>query len=173
MLFIRSIANVLSSVWSKRAGFYYIEKTRAWHHNQIRRPQATVKFSFDIGSVTSSEGDGEHSNIETPWPSSLIGKNICYDVPLASKTTGINLRELIRKVTVKIAGKRVIDTESEEQVPENNSMRLLNHVDVHFRRGRMACLMGTSGKEQEVGDERRSADNVLLQFHVVSYLYSL
>lgn len=146
MFIFQSIANVLSLVWSKRAGFYYIEKTRAWYHNQIRRPQATVKFSFDIGIATSSEGHGQHSNIETPWPSSLIGKNICYEVPLASKTSGINLRELIRKVTVKLAGKKVIDTEGEEEATENNIMRLLDHVDVHFRRGHLACLMGTSGK---------------------------
>jgi hypothetical protein len=76
----------------------------------------------------------------------LIGKGICYEVPLKAKTTGINIREMIRRVTVKVAGKKVVDTAIDEQVGANNSIRLLDNVDVHFRRGRMTCLMGTSGK---------------------------
>jgi hypothetical protein len=76
----------------------------------------------------------------------LIGKGICYEVPLKAKTTGINIREMIRRVTVKVAGKKVVDTASEQHVGANNSIRLLDNVDVHFRRGRMTCLMGTSGQ---------------------------
>ena len=53
---------------------------------------------------------------------------------------------MIRRVTVKVAGKKVVDTAIDEQVGANNSIRLLDNVDVHFRRGRMTCLMGTSGK---------------------------
>uniref|UniRef100_A0A7S2UBS7 ABC transporter domain-containing protein n=1 Tax=Attheya septentrionalis TaxID=420275 RepID=A0A7S2UBS7_9STRA len=29
-------------------GLYFIERTRQWYHNQTRRPQATVKYSFDL-----------------------------------------------------------------------------------------------------------------------------
>ena len=139
-------------VWLQHAGFYYIEKTREWYHHQIRRPQATVKFSFDIGSAKSHEETDEHSSKESSWPSSLIGKNICYEVPLKVKSTGINIREMIRTVTVKVAGKKVTDTVSEEQGEGDHSLRLLDNVDVHFRRGRMTCLMGPSGKSNGVDD---------------------
>lgn len=126
--------------------------TREWNHHQIRRPQSTVKFSFEIGSA-SSQGDAAHSICESSWPSSLIGKNICYEVPLKVKTTGINIREVIRKVTVKVAGKKVIDTAGEERIGVRSNIRLLDNVDVHFRRGRMTCLMGTSGKYERAGEK--------------------
>ncbi len=70
------------------------------------------------------------------------------------KSTGINIREMIRTVTVKVAGKKVTDTVSEEQGEGDHSLRLLDNVDVHFRRGRMTCLMGTSGKSNGVDDIR-------------------
>ncbi len=47
---------------------------------------------------------------------------------------------------MKVAGKKVIDTVGEEQGDGDHSLRLLDNVDVYFRRGRMTCLMGTSGK---------------------------
>lgn len=56
------------------------------------------------------------------------------------------MREIIRRVTVKVAGKKVIDTVGEEQGDGDHSLRLLDNVDVYFRQGRMTCLMGTSGK---------------------------
>jgi ABC-type multidrug transport system ATPase subunit len=52
------------------------------------------------------------ANNESSWPSSLIAKNISYEVP--SKESKSNIK-------------------------------LLDNVNVHFRCGRMTCLMGTSG----------------------------
>ena len=52
---------------------------------------------------------------------------------------------MIRKMTVKLAGKKVTASVSDEDAEQGNSITLLDHVDVHFRRGRMTCLMGTSG----------------------------
>lgn len=93
-------------------GFYYIEKTRSWCHNQIRRPQSNVKVSFGMcGNVSTATTNNAVANNESTWPSSLIAKNICYEV----------------------------------QSKEGNSIRLLDNVNVHFRSGRMTCLMGTSG----------------------------
>jgi len=46
---------------------------------------------------------------------------------------------------VKLAGKKVTASVSDEDAEQGNSITLLDHVDVHFRRGRMTCLMGTSG----------------------------
>ena len=105
-----------------------------------------MKFSFGIGSAAPLESNDGLTSDESSWPSSLIGKNISYEVPLKAKSTGINIREMIRKVTVKLAGKKVTGTIIEDQVEVNNSIRLLDNVNVQFRRGRMTCLMGTSGK---------------------------
>jgi len=140
-------------------GFIFIEKTRSWYHHQIRRSQATVMKSFGIGSQRpDSESNAEEdTNNDSSWPSSLIAKNISYEVPLKTKSAGINIRKLVRKVTVKLAGKKVsasvgsIAAEEERNSWRHNdeaapsTITLLDHVDVHFRRGRMTCLMGTSG----------------------------
>ncbi|KAL7543865.1 hypothetical protein ACHAXR_013237 [Thalassiosira sp. AJA248-18] len=128
-------------------GFIFIERTRSWYHHQIRRPQATVKKSFGMGSSgTVGDSNVQETDETTSWPSSLIGKNISYSVPLKKKSTGINIRKMIRKVTVKLAGKKVTSSVNEdEEQAGHNSIVLLDHVDVHFRRGRMTCLMGTSG----------------------------
>jgi len=133
-------------------GFHFIERTRAWYHHQIRRPQSTVKKSFGMGgsmredaSETAGGSNAPAVESESSWPSSLIGKNICYEVPLKAKTTGINIRKLIRKMTVKMAGKKVTASINEEDAEQGNTIKLLNNVDVHFRRGCMTCLMGTSG----------------------------
>lgn len=128
-----------------RSGFVFIERTRSWYHHQIRRPQATVKKSFGLGlsgtvGDSNSQGTADNSN----WPTSLIGRNISYEVPLKKKSAGINIRKLLRKLTVKLYGKKVTASVSDSQVGRN-SIQLLDHVDVHFRRGRMTCLMGTSG----------------------------
>ena len=98
----------------------------------------------------------EANKEDSSWPSSLIARNISYEVPLKSPSAGINIRKMIRRVTVKLAGKKVSPSELEDSQQEaardswaqdNNptTIRLLDHVDVHFRRGRMTCLMGTSG----------------------------
>ncbi|KAL9190425.1 hypothetical protein ACHAXT_007636 [Thalassiosira profunda] len=132
-------------------GFIFIERTRAWYHHQIRRPQSTVKKSFGLGASQGEEGIQEGgSSDESQWPSSLIARNISYVVPLKKKTAGINIRKLIRKITVKLAGKDVTlsmrsDASIEDDAPAASTIQLLDHVDVHFRRGRMTCLMGTSG----------------------------
>ena len=130
-------------------GFHFIEKTRGWYHNQIRRPQSTVKRSFGISTVGSQGVDGSNkhnTDDDSAWPSSLIGKNISYEVPLKKKkSVGINIRKVIRKVTVKMAGKQVTKSISVETEEEDNTIKLLRGVNVHFRRGRMCCLMGTSG----------------------------
>lgn len=116
--------------------------------------------SFGIGSQRpGSENNVEEdtNNNDSSWPSSLIAKNISYEVPLKTKSAGINIRKLVRKVTVKLAGKKVSAsvgsvaaeeqrnswTHNDEAAP--STITLLDHVDVHFRRGRMTCLMGTSG----------------------------
>lgn len=91
-------------------GFHFIEKTRSWYHHQIRRPQSNVKLSFGMGRG-STETKAEVANNDSSWPSSLIARNISYEVP--SK--------------------------------ESNTIKLLDNVNVHFRCGRMTCLMGTSG----------------------------
>ena len=143
-------------------GFHFIEKTRTWYHHQIRRPQATVKKSFGIGSnrnrlrlAVASDSQVNNANEDSSWPSSLIAKNISYEVPLKTKSAGINIRKTIRKMTTKFAGKKVSASINDEADSDRNSwvqnepaqstIRLLDHVDVHFRRGRMTCLMGTSG----------------------------
>ena len=96
-------------------GYYYIEKTRSWCHNQIRRPQSNVKVSFGMGGNVSTAATTNNAAVansnESTWPSSLIAKNICYEV----------------------------------HSKEGKSIRLLDNVNVHFRSGRMTCLMGTSG----------------------------
>lgn len=92
-------------------GFHFIEKTRYWYHHQIRRPQSNVKVSFGMGNV-STDTKVEVANNESSWPSSLIAKNISYEVP--SKESKSNIK-------------------------------LLDNINVHFRCGRMTCLMGTSG----------------------------
>lgn len=98
------------------------------------------------GSSAEAEDDTRVEETEaSSWPSSLIGKNISYEVPLKAKTAGINIRKLIRKITVKLAGKSVTASINEEHAEKGNTIKLLNHIDVHFRRGRMTCLMGTSG----------------------------
>lgn len=51
---------------------------------------------------------------------------------------------MVRRVTVKLAGKEVTKSISDDDA-EQTSIKLLDNVDVHFRRGRMTCLMGTSG----------------------------
>ena len=143
-------------------GFHFIEKTRTWYHHQIRRPQATVKKSFGIGSnrnrlrlAVASDSQVNNANEDSSWPSSLIAKNISYEVPLKTKSAGINIRKTIRKMTTKFAGKKVSasindEADSDRNIwfpnePAQSTIRLLDHVDVHFRRGRMTCLMGTSG----------------------------
>lgn len=63
---------------------------------------------------------------------------------MKKKTAGINIRKIIRKITVKLAGKKVTASVGDDAKP-TDTIRLLDHVDVHFRRGRMTCLMGTSG----------------------------
>ncbi|KAL7553130.1 hypothetical protein ACHAWF_016381, partial [Thalassiosira exigua] len=149
-------------------GFICIEKTRSWYHHQIRRPQSTVKKSFGMGSNRpmgkrsnrpSSDVEQDEEDELSPWPTSLIAKNISYVVPLKAKSTGINIRKMIRKVTVKLAGKKVSpSTHGHEDRDEphersrttnvfldRNHIQLLDHIDVHFRKGRITCLMGTSG----------------------------
>lgn len=130
-------------------GFFFIEKTRAWYHHQIRRPQSTVKNSFGMGGsdreTFEAAGTTSAQEASSEWPSSLIGRNISYDVPLKRKSAGINIRKMIRSVTVRVAGKKVSDSGSEAQPERTSSIRLLDSVNVHFKRGRMTCLMGTSG----------------------------
>lgn len=126
------------------SGFYFIEKTREWYHHQIRRPQATVKKSFELGGGGTVDDTDVQDMDASSWPSSLSGKSICYEVPLKTKTAGINIRKMVRRVTVKLAGKEVTKSISDDDA-EQTSIKLLDNVDVHFRRGRMTCLMGTSG----------------------------
>lgn len=98
-----------------------MEKTRAFYHNQIRRPQSTVMKSFGMGGGSdekASTGAAADDEGASSWPSSLIGRNIVYEVPVRKGGKGRN---------------------------GENSIRLLDEVNVHFRRGKMTCLMGTSG----------------------------
>lgn len=130
-------------------GMYYIEHTREWYFNQIRRPQATVKKSF--GMTTKKEKDSQRKDedeeeggkdveeaTETEWPQTLSVKDLCYSVPLKTKRKGLMTR--LRSVLVKLSGK-----EMEKEENKESTLTLLNGVEAQFRRGRMCCLMGTSG----------------------------
>ena len=134
-----------------------------------------MKKSFGGGSERpSNDHQVEEANKEdSSWPSSLIARNISYEVPLKSQSAGINIRKMIRRVTVKLAGKKVSPSELEDSQQEaarnswaqdNNptTIRLLDHVDVHFRRGRMTCLMGTSGAGKVRSDICMVLDTQLL-----------
>ena len=122
-----------------------------------------------------TESDAQSPIVEVPWPSTLIGSNISCkfpscsstetqfqtytyhlpgtadDVPLKSKSAGVNIRKAIRNITVRLAGKtvsgsaRVESALDVEGATAATSIRLLDEVNVEFKRGRMTCLMGTSG----------------------------
>mmetsp|Transcript_19839 Transcript_19839/g.41593 ORF Transcript_19839/g.41593 Transcript_19839/m.41593 type:complete len:93 (-) Transcript_19839:200-478(-) len=80
--------------------------------------------------VGAAPNDNEGSTLATEgallWPSSLIGKEIDYEVPLKSKTTGINIRKATRKIMVKLVGKSVAALFNEEEAEQCNTIKLLD-----------------------------------------------
>ena len=138
-------------------GQMLLEKNRGWFFNQTRKPVSTVQQSFSMTApkvvqALSSKSSKQKENIEanepdddSQWPKSLCTRGLCYDVPLKR---GLNISKRMKKNFVRWAGKKAGDkpsTKDYEGSEEKKTLRLLNSVNVRFTRGRMACLMGTSG----------------------------
>lgn len=86
------------------------------------------------------EKDVESAAAQAEWPQTLSVKNLYYSVPLRGQRKGLMTR--LRSLIVTISGKKV---KKEETQQESSTLTLLNGVEAQFRRGRMCCLMGTSG----------------------------
>ena len=132
-------------------GCYYIEHTREWYHNQIRRPQATVMKSFDMTTkIDKDDGDEEKeadddAGIEEgkgeKWPQTLSVTNLTYSVHVKANQK-CNAKALLNPCLAKLCGASV---PAAEENSGKHMLTLLNGVDALFRRGRMCALMGTSG----------------------------
>ena len=145
-------------------GFYFVEKTRGWYHNQTRRPQSTVKNSFSMGGGQASFDDTHNNSQASPeletvaerndtWPQCLSVQDLSYEVPINRKDhVGINIHAFIQRSTIRWAGKSKGQGEkldnsstSTDSKESRSSLRLLRNVNARFGCGRMAALMGTSG----------------------------
>lgn len=109
--------------------------------------QATVKRSFsmetkkdkDEDKKADEDRDVESDAVKTEWPQTLSVKDLYYSVHLKGQHKSLMAR--LRSTLVKLSGKKV-----EKEDPEQEStLTLLHGVEAQFRRGRMCCLMGTSG----------------------------
>jgi ABC-type multidrug transport system permease subunit len=144
----------MASIFVDMLGFYFVEKTKDWFYIQSRRPQRTAK-SLDFEQFKSNEIEDSAttfkssatSDARSSWPNSLVAKGLSYYVPIKSKSAPkqrFSIYSLLGPCLVKIAGKSQKDNESSSSVFEDqNELQLLQSVDVRFRRGRIAALMGT------------------------------
>ena len=77
------------------------------------------------------------TNEISEWPQTLSVKGLFYSVRVKAEGKGLMTR--MRSLIVRWSGKNV------EQTSKESTLTLLNGVEAQFRRGRMCCLMGTSG----------------------------
>jgi len=133
-------------------GWRLIEKNRDWFFNQTRLPVSTVKQSFSMSTPAVMEISGKdncskgnvNEKTDTDWPQSLSVVDLCYDVPVKR---GVNILKKCRKRLVRFSG-NAVGKKPEVQdlkVEDNVKLRLLHKVSACFSRGRMTCMMGTSG----------------------------
>ena len=151
----------LASIFVDMLGFYFVEKTKDWFYIQSRRPQRKAK-SLDFEQFMISKDGGVEDSATTAksatasdalssWPHSLVAKGLSYYVPIKSKIAPkqrFSIYSLLGPCLVKFAGKsqKVYDSFSstgKESEISQNELQLLHSVDVRFRRGRIAALMGT------------------------------
>lgn len=146
----------MASIFVDMLGFYFVEKTKDWFYIQSRRPQRKAKSldfveqtfkSNDVGDSATTTKSIATSDALSSWPHSLVAKGLSYYVPIKSKTAPkqrFSIYSLLGPCLVKFAGKSQKVDESFSSAAENqNELELLQSVDVRFRRGRIAALMGT------------------------------
>eukprot|EP00978_Attheya_sp_CCMP212_P043255 scaffold279116_cov54-Attheya_sp.AAC.1 len=124
-------------------GLYFIERTREWYHNQTRRPQATVKYSFDLTPGLDSPAaaalrDSKSHNSKTKPVDD--GEKL-EQGQIGSTSTLHNSTEADWPQTLSACGRKMAEVDKDE----SESLTLLQGVDALFRRSRMCALMGTSG----------------------------
>ena len=128
-------------------GFYYIEKTRGWYHNQTRRPQSRVKRSFAMGASDEAERgvtkpspkapSAQEANSTGIWPQCLAVRDLCYEVPIKKTKPKFSLWSLLRQANVRLAGKQYGKHTVDETLQKGNNLMLLHSVNARFSRGRM------------------------------------
>ena len=129
-------------------GCTLIETTRAWYHNQVRKPQPKVAhtaLSTAIESSINSDSPQQSSSIlvdtgnaEKEWPQSLSAVDLRYKVFIGSSRK-CNLQSIFGPFLSKIAKAKT------EQAAEKKELILLNGITAQFKRGKMTALMGQSG----------------------------
>mmetsp|Transcript_2365 Transcript_2365/g.3498 ORF Transcript_2365/g.3498 Transcript_2365/m.3498 type:complete len:1027 (-) Transcript_2365:2652-5732(-) len=130
-------------------GMYFVEFTRKWNSNKIRRSQSRVRekdseqqerpnLNYDIGTGTSIE------STDTEWPQTLSATNLCYTVPIKGPK-GCSIDSVLGPCLAKCYGKNTAADDESTQDDKPKHLQLLNNVTAQFRRGRMTALMGSSG----------------------------
>ena len=140
-------------------GMYFQEHTRDWYYNQIRRPQAKVRYKSETEKSTTNirrsirvaTGKIKLEEVERQMednvsnsrssPESLSVRCLRYSVPLG-KSRRCTVKSIIGPVLMKCAGKEM---KVEEHKTEQKELILLDNVTARFTYGRMTALMGQSG----------------------------